>query len=69
MSKTDSFNHPAPDAVDLLLTRRSGSAKAMGTPGPGKKQLEQILQAGARAPDHGTAVHPSPYSDQRGPHA
>ncbi len=53
MSKTDSFNHPAPDAVDLLLTRRSGSAKAMGTPGPGKKQLEQILQAGARAPDHG----------------
>jgi len=53
MSKTNSFNHPAPDAVDLLLTRRSGSAKAMGTPGPGKKQLEQILQAGARAPDHG----------------
>ena len=53
MSKTESFNHPAPDALDLLLTRRSGSAKTMGKPGPNKKQLAQILQAGARAPDHG----------------
>jgi nitroreductase len=53
MSKTDVFNHPAPDALDLLLTRRSGSAKAMGKPGPNKKQLAQILQAGARVPDHG----------------
>ena len=52
MSK-DVFNHPAPDAIDLLLTRRSGSAKAMGKPGPDKKQLAQILKAGARAPDHG----------------
>jgi nitroreductase len=47
------FNRPAPDAVGLLLSRRSGSAKAMGKPGPGRKQLEQILEAGARAPDHG----------------
>ena len=47
------FNHPAPDAIDLLLSRRSGSAKAMGKPGPDKRQLAQILQAGARAPDHG----------------
>jgi nitroreductase len=53
MSKTEIFNHPAPDALDLLLTRRSGSAKAMDKPGPNKKQLAQILQAGARAPDHG----------------
>jgi len=53
MSKTDAFNHPAPDAIALLLTRRSGSAKAMGKPGPNKKQLAQILQAGARVPDHG----------------
>ena len=52
MSKS-TFNHPAPDAIDLLLTRRSGSAKAMKAPGPSKRQLEQILQAGARAPDHG----------------
>ena len=48
-----SFNHPAPKALDLLLTRRSGSAKAMTAPGPNKKQLADILQAGARAPDHG----------------
>jgi nitroreductase len=47
------FNHPAPHALDLLLTRRSGSAKAMEGPGPSKKQLEDILRAGARAPDHG----------------
>jgi nitroreductase len=49
----DAFNHPAPKALDLLLTRRSGSAKAMQGPGPSKQQLADILQAGARAPDHG----------------
>jgi nitroreductase len=53
MSKPPLFNHPAPEAIDLLLTRRSGSAKAMKEPGPDKRQLAQILQAGARAPDHG----------------
>jgi nitroreductase len=53
MSKQPSFNHPAPEALDLLLTRRSGSAKAMKSPGPSKKQLMDILEAGARAPDHG----------------
>jgi nitroreductase len=47
------FNHPAPHALDLLLTRRSGSAKAMEEPGPSQKQIEDILRAGARAPDHG----------------
>ena len=47
------FNHPAPHALDLLLTRRSGSEKAMEGPGPSKKQIEDILRAGARAPDHG----------------
>jgi len=51
--KHPQFNHPAPTALDLLLSRRSGSAKAMTEPGPSKKQLAQILQAGARAPDHG----------------
>ena len=51
--KHPEFNRPAPGAVDLLLSRRSGSAKAMGKPGPNKKQLTEILQAGARAPDHG----------------
>lgn len=47
------FNHPAPHALDLLLTRRSGSAKAMEGPGPSQNQIEDILRAGARAPDHG----------------
>jgi nitroreductase len=47
------FNRPAPDAVGLLLSRRSGSAKTMGAPGPDREQLAEILQAGARAPDHG----------------
>jgi nitroreductase len=51
--KTGPFNIPAPKALDLLLSRRSGSAKAMTGPGPSKKQLADILQAGARAPDHG----------------
>jgi nitroreductase len=52
-AKKPPFNHPAPAALDLLLSRRSGSAKAMKGPGPSKKQLADILKAGARAPDHG----------------
>jgi nitroreductase len=51
--KHGEFNHPAPATLDLLLTRRSGSAKAMKEPGPSKKQIADILKAGARAPDHG----------------
>jgi nitroreductase len=47
------FNRPAPDTISLLLSRRSGSAKTMGKPGPSKTQLREILQAGSRAPDHG----------------
>ena len=49
----DSFNHPAPDAMALLLTRRSGSAKAMTGPGPSREQVAEILRAAARVPDHG----------------
>ncbi|HEY0105050.1 MAG TPA: nitroreductase [Rhizomicrobium sp.] len=47
------LNRPAPDAIDLLLTRRSGSAKAMTGPGPSQAQLDTILAASARVPDHG----------------
>jgi nitroreductase len=47
------FNHPSPSTIDLLLTRRSGSAKAMKGPGPSDRQLADILKAGARVPDHG----------------
>ncbi|HWC62936.1 MAG TPA: hypothetical protein VG501_04885, partial [Rhizomicrobium sp.] len=48
-----SFNHPAPDTIRLLLSRRSGSAKAMTGPGPSQEQLDMILAAGGRTPDHG----------------
>lgn len=43
----------SPDTLDLLLRRRSTSAKAMGEPGPDSGQLRQILQAASRVPDHG----------------
>lgn len=37
----------------LLLTRRSGSAKSMVGPGPDPAELDLILRAAARVPDHG----------------
>jgi len=51
--KDGSLNLPAPAALSLLLSRRSGSAKAMGEPGPSILQLDAILEAGGRTPDHG----------------
>jgi len=50
---SDVFNRPAPHAIDLLLSRRSGSAKAMTGPGPDAEELRTILRAAARVPDHG----------------
>jgi nitroreductase len=47
------FDGQSPEALDLLLRRRSTSAKAMGEPGPDADQLRQILQASSRVPDHG----------------
>ncbi len=47
------FNQTAGGMLDLLLTRRSGSAKAMTGPGPTSDQLADILRCGARVPDHG----------------
>jgi nitroreductase len=52
-SATPALNRPAPDALDLLLSRRSGSAKAMTGPGPSPAQIDAILSASARVPDHG----------------
>lgn len=49
----DRLNAAAPDALELLLTRRSGSAKAMTGPGPDAAQLDAILSAATRVPDHG----------------
>ena len=40
-------------AIDLLLRRRSVLAKDLGEPGPNAEQLETILAAGLRVPDHG----------------
>lgn len=39
--------------LELLLKRRSVLARNMVTPGPDKQQLEAILMAGIRVPDHG----------------
>jgi nitroreductase len=52
MVDASQLNRPAPQTIDLLLSRRSGSAKAMTGPGPNPEELRVILQAGARAPDH-----------------
>ncbi|MFP1644001.1 nitroreductase family protein [Pontitalea aquivivens] len=40
-------------ALDFLLTRRSHSPKTLTAPAPTRAQLEPILTAAARVPDHG----------------
>ncbi|MAM63901.1 nitroreductase [Maritimibacter sp. UBA3975] len=42
-----------PAALDFLLTRRSRPAKTLTTPVPGREEVETILTAAARTPDHG----------------
>ncbi len=39
--------------IDLLLTRRSGKPRDMVAPGPGAVEMDAILSAAARVPDHG----------------
>ncbi len=41
------------ETLDLLLTRRSVKPFGMAAPGPSDAELEIILRAGARVPDHG----------------
>lgn len=41
------------NALSLLETRRSASAKAMTGPGPSGKQLDRLLNIAVRVPDHG----------------
>lgn len=48
----DSFNDSTSTA-SLLATRRSGKARDMAAPGPDAAQLQAILHAAARVPDHG----------------
>lgn len=43
--------------LEVLLTRRSVSPRRLQAPGPNPDELDAILQAGLRAPDHG-ALHP-----------
>lgn len=50
---SSTLNLSAPETLDLLLSRRSGSAKLMKGPGPDADQLRRILAAGIRVPDHG----------------
>ena len=39
-------------AIDLLLTRRSVSANSLAEPGPDAAELELMLRAASRVPDH-----------------
>lgn len=45
--------HPGAGALPLLLQRRSASAADLGGPGPDARELELILRAATRVPDHG----------------
>lgn len=47
------LNISAPQALDLLLSRRSGSAKAMTGPGPSPEQVRTLITCASRVPDHG----------------
>lgn len=44
---------PNPAALDFLLTRRSRPAKTLSGPEPTRAELEPLLTAAARTPDHG----------------
>ena len=39
--------------LNFLKTRKSGSAKAMGSPGPDPSHIAEILEIAVRVPDHG----------------
>lgn len=41
-----------PSLIDLLLTRRSAKPALLREPGPSPEELQQILTAAARVPDH-----------------
>jgi len=53
MPDVSKLNRLGADCLSLLLSRRSGSAKAMTGPGPNAEQLRQILTVATRVPDHG----------------
>lgn len=45
-----------PAALEFLLTRRSRPAKTLVAPAPSRDELQEILTAAARTPDHGMLV-------------
>ncbi|NWH09355.1 MAG: nitroreductase [Alphaproteobacteria bacterium] len=47
------LNRNVPNVMEFLLSRRSGSAKTMTGPGPAPHEIELILKAATRVPDHG----------------
>ena len=47
---------PRPDVLDFLLTRRSRPAKTLGGQAPTRSEIETLLTAAARTPDHGKLV-------------
>ena len=44
---------PRPDVMDFLLTRRSRPAKTLGPEAPSRAEIETLLTAASRTPDHG----------------
>jgi nitroreductase len=47
------LNVVVPRTLELLQSRRSGSAKAMKGPGPTADQIRTLITCAARVPDHG----------------
>ncbi|MCI5044447.1 MAG: nitroreductase [Aquisalinus sp.] len=44
--------HPSQETLRLLALRRSTTVKTMTAPGPSSDQLTEIMEIGARVPDH-----------------
>ena len=44
---------PSPEQRRRMAVRRSAPAQALTTPGPSEAEIAEILQLGARTPDHG----------------
>lgn len=47
------LNIVVPRTLDLLQSRKSGSAKRMKGPGPSTEQLRTLITCASRVPDHG----------------
>ena len=53
---TVAVGKPSSETLENLLKRRSVMADQLCEPGPSKEQLEEILTAASRVPDHGKVV-------------